>query len=50
MCVKFSFRYLNSDPCLPHSTNIYTYRVTTALRVRDGNPNLDLEGCNPLSE
>ena len=35
MFVKFSPRDLNSDPCPPHSTSIYTCGVTTAPKVHD---------------
>ena len=36
MCVKLSPRYLNPDPYPPHSTSIYTYKVTTVPKVRGG--------------
>ena len=38
MCVKLLSGNLNSDPYPLHPTNIYTCRVTTALRVRSGMP------------
>ena len=36
MCVKFPVGDLNPDPYPSHPTSIYTYRVTTAPRVRGG--------------
>ena len=36
MCVKLPFRDLNSSLYPPHSTNIYTCKVTTTPRVRGG--------------
>ena len=36
ICVKLSPRDLNSGPYPPHSTKIYICRLTTVLRVRDG--------------
>ena len=51
MCVKLPLRDLNPGHYLPHPTNIYTCRVTTAPRKSDGasnwfcvlRPNLILE-------
>ena len=36
MCVKLPVGDLNPDLYPPHSTNTYTYKVTTAPRVRGG--------------
>ena len=36
MCVKLPPRNLNLNPYPPHSTNIYTCRVTITLRVCGG--------------
>ena len=36
MCVKLPPRDLNPDPYPPYPSSIYTYGVTTALRVRSG--------------
>ena len=37
MCVKLPPKDLNLDPCPPHLTNTYTYKVTIAPRVCGGN-------------
>ena len=34
MCVKLSSENLNSCPCFPHLTSIYTCEITTASKVR----------------
>ena len=36
MYVKFPLEDLNPDSCPLHSTSIYTYEVTIALKVYDG--------------
>lgn len=36
MCVKLIFKDLNFDSCPKYSISIYTGRVTTAPKVRDG--------------
>ena len=36
MCVKLPSEDLNSGLYPPYPTSIYTYRVTTTPRVRDG--------------
>ena len=35
MCVKFPSRNLNSDPFLPHPTNIYIYKVTIVPKLHN---------------
>ena len=37
MCMKLPPRDLNSGPCPPHPTSIYSCEMTTALKVRGGN-------------
>ena len=49
MCVELPFRDLNSNPYPPHPTSIYTYRVTTALRVRGGEMWQCFELCNTIT-
>ena len=44
MCVKLSLRNLNLSPYLSHSTNIYTCRVTTALKMCSGKNLIFLNG------
>ena len=36
MCMKLPPEDLNPDPCPPHSTSIYTCRMTIAPRMRGG--------------
>ena len=43
ICVELSFRDLNPDPYLLHPTSIYTYGVTTVVRMH-GNEKSDIYG------
>ena len=50
MCAKLPPGDLNLGPCPPHSTNIYTYRVTTAPRGSNGSHNSDRQAYCPQPE
>ena len=38
--MKLFLKYLNNNPCPPHSTSTYTYKVTIVSIVRGGGNDL----------